>query len=226
MKPSNELSKIFLEFSFYHAIKGDAFKPRAYELASESVAALGDEVKQSWKSGGVGELKKLPGIGESIAKKIDEYFRTGKIKTYQKIKKEIPVDIFELSQIEGLGPKHIAELWKKLKVKNIKDLKKALAKNKLEKLPRWGEKSQAKISRRLKLYEQESGRMLLGDILPIAEELVESLKKIKGVKHCSYAGSIRRRQETCGDVDLIATTNSWSLSWGSRLRLRLRWIRS
>ncbi len=208
MKPSNELSKILLEFSIYHTIKGHSFKPRAYELACESVAGLGDDIKQTWKNEGVKGLKNLPGIGESIAEKIDEYYRTGKINAYQKIKKEFPVQMFELSEIEGLGPKHIAELWKHLKIKNISDLKKAVKNNQLQNLPRWGKASQEKIARQLKLYEQASGRMLLGDILPIADALVASLSNLKDVKRCSYAGSIRRRQETCGDIDLIATTKN------------------
>ncbi len=208
MKPSNELSKILLEFSIYHSIKGDAFKPRAYELASESVAGLGDDIKQTWQTGGIKALTALPGIGESIAEKIDEFYHTGKIKAYQKIKKEIPVNMYELSQIEGLGPKHIAELWKFLKIKNINNLKKALQSGKLKNLPGWGAKSEQKISRRLNLYEQESNRMLLGDILPIADEIITCISRIKGVKRCSYAGSIRRRQETCGDIDLIATADN------------------
>ncbi len=208
MKPKNELSKILLEFSIYHSIKGDAFKPRAYKLASESVAELGDDIKQTWRLGGIKALIALPNIGESIAKKIDEYFRSGKIKTYTKIKKEIPVNIFELSQIEGLGPKHINELWKFLKIKNIADLKKALQHGKLKSLPGWGIKSEQKIARQLNLYEQESNRMLLGDILPIANEIITSIQRIKEVKRCSYAGSIRRRQETCGDIDIIATGNN------------------
>lgn len=207
MKPKNKLSKILLEFSVYHSIKNDTFKPRAYELASESVAGLGEDVKNTWKQDGINGLIKLPGIGKSIAEKIDEYYRTGKIKTYIKIKKNIPVDMFELSQIEGLGPKHIAELWKHLKIKNISDLKKALSKEKLKDLPGWGVKSQDKIARQLKLYEQSSDRMPLGDILPIAEELISALSREKEVKRCSLAGSIRRRQETCGDIDIIATTN-------------------
>ncbi|MBD3281572.1 DNA polymerase/3'-5' exonuclease PolX [Candidatus Uhrbacteria bacterium] len=208
MKPSNELSKILLEFSIYHAIKDDDFKPRAYELASESVAGLGNQIRQTWKDEGIKGLMELPGIGEGIAKKIDEYYRNGKIKEHVKIKREMPVEMFQLSQIEGLGPKHIGELWKHLKIKNIKDLKQAISKNKLQELPGWGKKSQAKIARRLKLFEKASGRMLLGVILPIAEDIVTDLKKNKHVKRCSLAGSIRRRQETCGDIDLIATTNS------------------
>ena len=207
MKPYNELSKILLEFSIYHTIKGESFKPRAYEMASESVAVLDDEIKQTWKSGSIKELKKLPGIGESIAEKIDEYYKTGKIRSYQKIKKEIPVDMFNLSQIEGIGPKHIGELWKYLKIKNISDLSRAIQQNKLKDLPGWGEKSQNKLAKRLKLFKQSSNRMPLGYILPIADEIVDALKQIKHVKRCVYAGSIRRRQETCGDIDLIATTN-------------------
>ena len=103
---------------------GVPFKPRAYQLASELVAALGNEIKDAWRKGGIKALKDMPGIGQSIAEKIDEFFRTGKVRAYQEMKKKFPVDIWSLSKIEGLGPKHISDLYKYLKVKTLADLKK------------------------------------------------------------------------------------------------------
>jgi DNA polymerase (family 10) len=202
-----ELSRIFFEFSYFDAMNGVPFKPRAYQLASESMLALGSEVEETWKKGGIKELKKLPGIGQALSEKIDEYFRTGRVKEYEAIKKRFPVDIWGLAQIEGLGARHIGELYKHLRVRNVEDLKKALAKKKLSKLPRWGEKSEMKIAKALQLMESSTGRHLLGDILPIADHIVKELSAIRGVKRCAYAGSLRRRQETVGDIDLLVTSN-------------------
>lgn len=211
MKPhrnaAQELAKMLFEFSYFDEMQGIPFKPRAYQLASEAVTALGDEVEKTWRTGEIKALKELPGIGQSIAEKIDEYFRTGKVKTYVEMKKKFPVDMWELSRIEGLGPKHIADLYKYLKVKDLEGLRRALAAKKVRTIPRWGEKSEDKLTRGLGLMERSSGRHLLGEILPLADSIVATLSKIKGVKHCVYAGSLRRRQETIGDIDLIATTN-------------------
>ena len=207
MTPAQELSKIFLEFSYRDAMLGIAFKPRAYELASEAITGLGDDVETTWKKGGSTGLKKLPGIGQNLAEKIDEYFRTGHVREYEKMKKEFPVDIWSLSRIEGLGPKHILELYKQLNVKNVADLKRVLKSHKVKTIPHWGEQSEKKLIKRLALMESSTGRHLLGEILPISDEIVATLQRIKGVKHCVVAGSIRRRQETVGDIDMIATTS-------------------
>lgn len=207
MTKSESLSRILFEFSYYDEMQGIAFKPRAYQLASEAVSALGPEVEETWKKGGVKALKELPGIGQSIAEKIDEYFRTGKITEYEALKKKFPVDIWGLSRIEGMGPKHILDLWKHLKVRDLKDLTKAIAAHKIQKIPRFGIKSEEKIAKGLALMQRSSGRHLLGEILPLADKIVERLSHIKGVKHCVYAGSLRRRQETVGDIDLIATAS-------------------
>lgn len=206
MTKYEELAKILFEFSYREAMLDTPFKPRAYELASESVSALKDDIETAWRKGGIKALKDLPGIGQSIAEKIDEFFRTGKIKEYEKMHKDFPVDIWGLSRIEGLGPKHIADLYKYLKVKNLEGLEWALEQHKIHSIPRWGEKSEAKLAHGLKLMQHSSGRRLLGEILPLAEEIVAKLEAVKGVKRVTVAGSIRRRQETVGDIDLLATT--------------------
>ena len=203
---NRELARIFFEMAAIDEMNGIPFKPRAYELASESMAALGDEVNATWKRGGVKALKDLPGIGQSIAEKIDEYFRTGRVKEYDAMKKKFPVDIWALSKIEGMGPKTIRDLYKHLKIRSLKDLERALKSHKVRMLPRFGVQSEEKLARGLSMMQHAGGRMLLGYVLPLADRIVERLGKTPGVKHCVYAGSIRRRKETVGDIDLLATT--------------------
>lgn len=189
-------------------MKNVPFKPRAYKLAAESVAGLGQDVKNAWRSGGVKALKGLPGIGQSTAEKIDEYFCTGKIRFYEEIKKKFPVDVWGLSRIEGLGPKHIADLYTRLGITDVEELKRAIKKHEIRTIPRWGEKSEIKLAQGLGLLERSSGRLLLGDVLPVAEKIVKTLSQIKGVQRCAYAGSLRRRLETVGDIDLLVTTKT------------------
>lgn len=207
MTNAETISHMLTEFSYRDAMLEIPFKPRAYQLAAETINTLKDEIEVTWKKGGMKVLKDLPGIGQNIAEKIDEFFRTGKIAEYAKMKKEFPVDIWELSRIEGLGPKHIQDLYTYLKIKNIDDLKYALATRQIQTIPHWGKKSEEKLAKHLGLMESATGRLLLGDVLPIAEELITALKCVKGVKHCVYAGSLRRMQETIGDIDLIATSS-------------------
>jgi DNA polymerase (family 10) len=208
----SDIARMLFEFGYYNDMLGVAFKPRAFQLASESVTGLGGDVEAAWRRDGIKELKKLPGIGQGIASIIDEYFRTGKVKEYVAMKKKFPVDIWGLAQIEGLGPKKIYELYHKLKVKNVKDLEKAIKAKKIRTLPGFGEQSEDKIARGLGLMQRSSGRKLLAYVQPTANRIVEALSKVEGVKHCSYAGSLRRKQETVGDIDLIATLNHSSMT--------------
>ncbi len=207
MKPTEFLSRMLFEFSYWHAIKNHPFRPQVYELASESVAGLGPEIEKKWKEGGVKALDRVTGIGPAIASKIDEYFRTGHVAEYDRLKRTFPVDIWGLSRIEGLGPKHIGELWKKLKIANIDDLEFAIEHKKLRRLKGWGPKSEEKLARGIVLMRSSTGRHPLKEILPIADKIVARLKKIKGVKHCTYAGSLRRKKKDVGDIDLIATSS-------------------
>lgn len=206
MRPWELLSRMLFEFSYWHAIKNHPFKPQAYELASESVTALGDRLEKIWKKGGVKALVALPGIGQSIAEKIDEYFRTGRIKEYDALKRTFPVDIWGLSRIEGLGPKHIGQLWKELRIADMDDLEFAIEKQQLRKLKGWGPKSEEKLARGIGLLRRSTGRHPYGEIKPLADRIVKRLKSVKGVKQVAVAGSLRRKKKDIGDIDLIATT--------------------
>jgi DNA polymerase (family 10) len=200
-----EIAKIFREMAALYEIKNVQFKPRAYERVAKSLEALDRSVEDIYKDGGFEALKKIPGAGERMALHMQELLKTGHLKSYERMKKILPVDIDELMNIEDIGPKTIATLYKKLKIKNVADLEAAARTGKIAKLPHFGEQSQEKILEGIEFYKKSHGRFLLGHILPIAREIEARLRKIPGVDKVETAGSIRRRQETIGDIDMLIT---------------------
>src|SRR3990167_3068493 len=203
---NKEIVDILFELAELYEMKNVPFKPRALERASETIDSLGEDVADIYKKGGIKELQKIPGVGLGIAEKIEEYLKSGHVKEYESMKKKFPVDIRELSSIEGVGPKHIALLYQKLKIKNVSDLEKAAKEGKLRKLPRMGEKLEAKILKGIEFKHEGGGRFALGEVLPLAREIKARLLKVKGVEAVEVAGSLRRMQETIGDLDFLAVS--------------------
>src|SRR3989344_9229489 len=115
---NKEISKILYEIGEYLEIKGVAFKPQAYEKAGYSIENLEEEVFEIYKKGGLKAVEDIPGVGVSIAEKIEELIKTGHLKYYEKLKKSLPVKIGELSSIECVRPKRIFKLYEKLIVNN------------------------------------------------------------------------------------------------------------
>ncbi|MCF2144610.1 MAG: DNA polymerase/3'-5' exonuclease PolX [Candidatus Heimdallarchaeota archaeon] len=202
---NQEIARILSEIGFFLEIKGEAFKPRAYQAAAHTLRTLSEDIEHVAKEG---RLEELPGIGSSIAKKIKEYLETGTISYYDRLKKEIPIAVEELMAVEGLGPKTIKLLHKELGVRNLADLEKALKHHKIRELPRMGEKSEEQLLRSVLFLKKHAGRKLLGDILPIAEELAEAIRTFPGVIQVAIAGSTRRMKETIGDIDILVTTTT------------------
>lgn len=194
--------------SIFYEMGGVQFKPRAYEHASLGVMALGEEVVDIYKTGGRKALEKIPGVGPSIADHLEAIIRKGTFTEYERLRKKFPMNLEELGSIEGIGPKTILILWKKLKIKNLDDLERAARAGKLEKLPRFNKKMAEKISRGTELFKKNIGRHLLGEMLPLAKRIEEKLRKIPGVKHVTTAGSLRRWQETIGDLDFLVTSSN------------------
>lgn len=189
-------------------MKDVAFKPQAFEKAAETLDALSDDVGDVNKMGGQEALEKISGVGKSIAEKIIEYLKTGKIKDYEKLKKEIPVNLTELTAVEGVGPKTIRVLYEKLKIKNLADLEKAAKAGKIGKLENFGEKTEKNILQSIEFLKKGQGRILLAKILPDVREVEKKLRALKGVSQVSVAGSVRRMKETIGDIDILAAVKN------------------
>jgi len=203
---NQEIAKIFYKIAEFLEIDGVSFKPYAYEKAAFSLENLKDDVFDIYKKGGNKALKEIPGVGENIANHIEEYLKTGKIKIYEKYKKRLPLKIDELTRVEGLGPRKIKILYQKLGIKNLKDLEKSAKSHKIAPLFGFGEKTEENILQGIEFQKRSGGRLLLGQILPIAENVLDKLKKLKEVDKISLAGSLRRRKETIGDVDILVVS--------------------
>jgi len=202
-----EIAKIFYEIAEYLEMKDIAFKPVAYEKAARVLELMEEDVENVYRVGGVEALEKIPGVGKSIAEKIEEFIKTGRVQAHQRLKKQCPVDLEALTAIEGMGPKKIKVLYQKLKIKNLKDLERMAKAGKIRHLFGFGPKVEENILRGIEFAKQEKGRFLLGFILPTVRLMEERLKNLKEVSQVSVAGSIRRMRETIGDIDILVVSS-------------------
>ncbi len=207
---NKEIADLFNEIAAMLSIEetpSSKFEIRAYQKAALTIGTLQEAVEDIYKKGGLTALMELPGIGKGLAAKIEEYVKTGKIRKYEELKKKYPIDIKQLTSIAGLGAKKAARLYKELKVKDIATLKKAIDQHKISKLEGFGIKSEEVLGKGITLLEAGKGRLLLGDALPMAEEIVSQLKKSSLVERAVIAGSARRMRETVGDLDILALSD-------------------
>lgn len=202
---NDSLSKLFEKLAIFLEMEEIPFKPQAYEKASLIIQTLDKDIKEIYQKEKREGLRKIPGVGEGIADKIEEFIKTGKIKELEKYERKYPVEVEELMKVEGIGPKTIKILYQKLKIKNLKDLEKAAREQKIRRLEGFGEKSETNILEAIDFLKRSGGRFLLGDAYYLAEEIIEKLKKLKEVEQIIACGSLRRMKETIGDIDLLVT---------------------
>ena len=187
-------------------MEGVQFKPRAYERAALGVEGLDREATDIYKEGGAKALLKIAGVGAGIAAHMEELFTTGHFSEYERMKKRMPVDIAGLTAVEGVGPKMIRTLYRKLGVKNIRDLERVARKGTIHTIPGFGEKSEQKILKGIEFLKGSGGRRLLGDVLPQVRVLENMIRGFPETDVVAVAGSIRRRKETIGDIDILVTS--------------------
>ena len=179
------------------------FKPVAYRRAAQNIESLSEDIEDIYKRE---ELEEIPGVGKGIALRIKEYLETGQLKYLEELRSEFPKGMEELVKIEGIGPKTALKLIKKLRINSVEDLEAAIKQGKLSGLNGFGVKKEENILRGIELYKASKGRFLLGDILPIANSLEDAFKKMEFIQKINVAGSIRRRNETVRDIDILAAS--------------------
>ena len=203
---NSEIAQIFQDIADILEIEGEnPFRVRAYQKAVRTLESLPEEVEKIYRRG---ELKKIPGVGEGLAKKIEELLSTGKLAYYDDLKKQVPPGLRELLSIPDIGPKTISLLYKELGISNVRELEKAVKKHRLKDLPGMGEKTEENILRGIELLKRKKERMLLGKAYPLAQSIIERLENLTEVNHISPAGSLRRMKETIGDIDILVTSRS------------------
>jgi len=201
MMNNRQLADTFTLIANLLEIKGEIiYKTLAYRKASESLMSLGREASEYWKEG---KLEEIPGVGKAISEKIDELLNTGKLEFLEKLKKEVPEELAGWLAVPGLGPKKIAMVWKELGITALSDLESAAKEGKLRDLPGMGTKSESAILEGIASLARRSGRIPLGRAYPLAQEIIKTLKGIKGVVAAEPAGSLRRMRSTVGDLDIL-----------------------
>ncbi|MCK9578423.1 DNA polymerase/3'-5' exonuclease PolX [bacterium] len=200
---NRELAKLLFEIGDFLELQEVPFKPKAYQQAAITIDSLAEDIRKIYSQSGLKGLENISGVGKSIAEKIEEYLITGKIAYYEELKAESPIAFEELNKVEGLGVKKIKKLYEQLGIRNLKDLEEAIKKHKVSPVFGFGEKTEQNIREAIDFLKQSKGRFLLREVLPDIEKIENRLKKIRGVKKVSIAGSVRRRKETIGDVDFL-----------------------
>ena len=187
-------------------VKGEnPFRVRAYQRAELTIGGLPQDVEGVYRTGGREALKQIPGIGEDLSLKMEEMIATGKMAYLEELKKEIPAGLFDIMQVPGMGPKKTKFVWETFKVTDIAQLE-ALAKSgKLNDLKGWGLKSVQNILKGIETKKTLGTRMPLHVAWELAEGLKEAMLSSKTCDRLEIAGSLRRRKETIGDIDLLAT---------------------
>jgi DNA polymerase (family 10) len=180
------------------------FKARAFQNGARALANYEGDLQAGLDGG---ELAKLKGIGKSLLGEIKSLLETGESPARVELRAQIPAGLLEMLKIPGLGPKRAHELHEKLGVESVGELEYACKENRLLKLPGYGEKTQAKLLKGIDYIRKFSGRHLLSDAWTRADDLVERLQQHPGVSRIELAGSIRRRKETIGDIDILVATD-------------------
>jgi len=178
---------------------------RSYEKAAELIASLHESVEQLAKE--PQKLKELPGIGDRMVEHLDEILKTGDYSLRQKLLKKYPATILDVLQLQSLGPKKAALLWKKFKAGTVDDVGRIATEGKLRDVPGFGEKSEQNILKAVEAFKRSTGRFLLSRTEAAAEALRAHIQKAAGkaVESVTPAGSLRRGKETVGDLDLLVT---------------------
>jgi len=200
---NKELADLFAKMADILEFKDEnPFKISAYRRASRVLGDLTQDIQEIAESG---ELKKVPGIGEGMAQKIEEYLKTGKISKYEEVKKGVSDELIAMMEVPGMGPKTLAMIHQERKINNLSGLEKAIENGSLIGLPGMGEKKVENIKRGIELLKASKGRMNLGIAFPLARRIVETLREKTGSRKIEWAGSLRRMRENIGDIDILAT---------------------
>ncbi|MCX5610961.1 DNA polymerase/3'-5' exonuclease PolX [Streptomyces sp. NBC_00047] len=200
-RANDEVEALLQEYADLVAIRGgEAFKARAYEKAARAVGGYPQDVSTLDAKG----LREIPNVGRSVADKILEYLRTGRMPFVDEVRASVPAGVRELIRIPGLGPRKAMLLYEELGITSVDQLVDAIRQERLRDLKGFGERTEDNILHGISVLQKAGeGRILVSAAMEVAEQLVAELSDIRGCVRCAYAGSLRRMKETIGDVDIL-----------------------
>lgn len=203
---NEEIARLFENMARVLAFKGgDRFRIMAYERAAISIRDVEEDLAAIAARG---ELDRIPGVGKDLSEMIEQYCRTGAMTRYERECKGISPALIDLMSIPGLGPKTLALLHQQAHVNDFESLKRCLDSEAPTKLKGFGAKKVENIRRGIELWAASRSRMLIGAAFPLAENLIAQIRKNKLIGRAEVAGSLRRRKEDIGDLDIVITSKN------------------
>ncbi|MEU4258691.1 DNA polymerase/3'-5' exonuclease PolX [Streptomyces fradiae] len=200
-RANEEVEAVLQEYADLIAISGgEGFRARAYEKAARAIGGHPADVAGM----GVEGLREIPGVGRSIAAKVVEYLRSGRIGEVERAREEIPAGVRELIAVPTLGPRKAMVLHEELGISSVDQLAEAVRAERLRDLKGFGERTEENILHGIDLLRRAGGgRVLISTAMDEAERIVAALLAVGGCVRCAYAGSLRRMRETIGDIDVL-----------------------
>ncbi len=199
-----EVAAVLEEIALLLELKGEnAFKSRAYKTAARTLETLPEDLGRLVAEDRLGTV---PGIGDALRQKITELVTTGKLAYHEKLRAEFPPGLFDLLDLPGLGPKKVKALYEQLHISDIAGLEAACREKKLESLAGFGAKTEANLLLSIEQRRSYQSQHRLGDVLDLAEDLVDTLRTHPDIHRVSIAGSLRRGKEVVKDIDLLASS--------------------
>ena len=203
---NGQLARIFHEIGDMLEVKGElVYKTVAYHKAADAIAHTATEISRAYLAG---KPPRIPGVGDAIARKIEELAKTGRLEYYEKLRLEVPPSLVALLDIPGIGPRTVKQLNEELKIESLDDLKRAAEAGALRGLKGMSQKTEEQVLAGILALENRQDRMRLGQAEAIVERLLAELSGVPGLRSITPAGSFRRRRETIGDLDLLAETDN------------------
>jgi len=203
MSANSDVASVLYEIGEILTVKGDIFRSRAYQMAAQRITALTEDIRAIKARG---ELESIPGVGKSISAVISEVLDTGQSKVLEELRESLPKGVRDLMELEGVGPKLAMRLNQELNIASIDDLEKAAKEGRVRELKGFGPKKEANILVSIEAYRSRQTRFLLGAILPVVDQLTKYMRESDAVLKVEVAGSARRRKETIGDLDVLASS--------------------
>ena len=201
---NTEIARLFNRLADLLEVENaNPFRVRAYRNAARIVSGYSKSMADLLAEGQ--DLSELPGIGKDLANKIKTITETGNLPLLKEVEARTPAALSDLMKIEGLGPKRIKTLYEQLHISSLDDLKQAAHNGQIRELKGFGSKTEAMILLRAEHFNGTEKRSRLLDAEETAKPLLAHLKKTKGIKDITLAGSFRRRKETVGDLDILVT---------------------
>ena len=186
-------------------MKGESvFTVRAFQRVARTIDHLPTELEQMVREGR--DLKEVPGVGQAIADKISELVSSGKLEYYEKLRSEFPDGILDVMHVPGVGPKTTKRMWDELGVSSVPELERAIRDGGLAALPRMGKKKAENILREIQSARTKDDRVPIARAMPASERIMAALRQqCPSIDRLEAAGSLRRFEETVGDIDLVCT---------------------